>query len=878
MESVDLAGRYCIHELVGEGGMGRVFRAYDTKLHRQVAVKLLRADSFPSGSEALARVLREARLAAALEHPGAVAIYDVGEDSSGPFIVMEFVSGRVLRELIGAGVALAERLRWLIDIARILAAAHRLGLVHRDIKPENVMIRADVSVKLLDFGIALRMRTSDGSERGESSAGGAGTPHYMAPEQIQRRVVDARTDQFAWGVVAYELLAGTLPWRSLADGATTALAVVTERQRPLSSVALAVPARLAQIIDRALEKAPARRFESMDALLSALVSVPEFALVEQAELDARTTLPDEPSPRSPGSDQTRPSETRADRRSSTRSASRGWRRVTALASMLGAIAVTVATVAMVAERASWRASESSRELEPKSDWRPTPEAQAAFDEGMRRFQGAALHAAIRKFETAVEYEPEFAAAHLRLGFIQMFDGPHPVGSEAFHSATRLRRRLDAKDRQLLDALEPAFASEPPALDEAARRLELLARFDSSDTELQLIHAMTLSLDGRYDEAEVAYRALLDGGAPVATAWLDLAYGYGGEQLEHARDALSRCVQMTPDAVDCIWYATKLDASAGRCEAMEAGARAWMELGPDDHGAPLTLLSALVVRNAEPAEIEAARAEAEARMSPNRRMIELSFVRASQSILAGQLDEADRLLAELAKAIRLDPRERVRVGELRVALHEEMDDLAGASAIAADHLQRKGSLLGEGYDGEGDIANDPSPYFDSIRLAAGEIGRDELELRRQRWLASWRERVGVEFDDLLWQRAYAQTTRSGADAHEALAQLAALDVRPRFVSDRLFVVDTGHVYLLAGQPDRAASLLREAVNSCLAMSEPLVFVQAHERLGRALEAIGDQDGACSAYAGVLARWGEAVPGSRTASAARLRWTQLGCDAR
>ena len=376
MEFVDLAGRYQIHELVGEGGMGRVFRAYDTKLCRAVAIKLLRADRYPAGSEPLARLLREARLAATLDHPGAVAIYDVGEDESGPFIVMEFVVGRSLRELMEAAVAsLAERLRWLIDVAKILGAAHRLGLVHRDIKPENVMVRADGSVKLLDFGIALRMRDPDASEQ-DSASNGAGTPLYMAPEQIQRRVVDARTDQFAWGVVAYELLGGSLPWRSLDAGATTALAVVTERQRSLSFVAPEIPARLAQIVDRTLEKSASRRYPSMDELATALGSVS----IKAVAADRLATQPDLPAARSPILDQTRPSDTRAEPRAPQRAAM-NWRRLVPPALLLGASVAVFAVWIGSSER-------ESSESDPNTVWQAGPEAQAGVRRGHAALSGS----------------------------------------------------------------------------------------------------------------------------------------------------------------------------------------------------------------------------------------------------------------------------------------------------------------------------------------------------------------------------------------------------------------------------------------------------------------------------------------------------------
>jgi len=837
--------------------MGRVFRGYDSKLHRWVAIKLLRADSFPSGSEALARVLHEARLAAPIDHPGVVSIYDVGEDPSGPFIVMEFVAGRSLRELIDAsGITLAERLRWLIEVARVLAATHRLGLVHRDIKPENVMIRTDGSVKLLDFGIALRLPGPGRDPRDESSEiGPAGTPRYMAPEQIQRRRIDARTDQFAWGVVAYELLGGVLPWRSLDDGVATAIAIVTERQVELSRVVLDVPPRLAQIIDRALEKAPARRFASMNELLAELESVVVEPTTEQPRLRSTTS---------------KPSETRAETRAPRRRSSPMLRWGLALA-VLGA----TTTVAVLAGS---RESESARAVEAEPAWTPAPAAQAAYDEGLRRFEGAALNAAIQQFALAVEYEPEFAAAHLRLGFILMADGPHPVGTESLHTATRLRRRLDGRDQLLLDALGPAFTRDPPALDEAARRLELLADLYSSDVELRLIYAITLSLDGHDEAAAAHYRALLDDRIPVATAWLALAYTHGREhRLDAALDAVSRCVELSPDAIDCIWYRTRLDAFAGRCDAMAAGASKWIELGPTDHSAPLTLIQALVAQDAEPERIEQAVAEARARMTVAQQVVSLGLIAARRSILAGRFDDADRLLAELPDAVELDARELVGVGELRVALHEEIGDIAGASAIAADHLRRKASLLGEGYDGEDDITHDPTPWLNAIRLAAGELDRDEFERRRQAWLAGWRARVGTEFEDLLWLRGYADTARTPTDAHQALAERAKLEISLRFVTDRLFVVDRARVYLLAGQPEQAAALLREAVRSCLVLAEPLRFVQAHELLGRALEALGDRDGACLAYRAVLERWGQATPSSRTAIAAAQRFEQLACGA-
>ena len=228
--------------------MGRVYRALDPSLGRRVALKVLIADgkNETARGEAAARMMREARAAAAFMHPNVVAIYDVGQVEGAPFIAMELVTGTTLRACVGnAEISGTQKLAWLIDVARGLGAAHRAGLVHRDMKPENVMITADGVVKVLDFGIARRTEASavEGSTPTQPAhlasvtADGlaVGTPQYMAPEQLHASPLDGRCDQYAWGVMAYEMFSGQLPWGAK-DGAQLVAAVLAAPVKPLRDV------------------------------------------------------------------------------------------------------------------------------------------------------------------------------------------------------------------------------------------------------------------------------------------------------------------------------------------------------------------------------------------------------------------------------------------------------------------------------------------------------------------------------------------------------------------------------------------------------------------------------------------------------------------
>jgi tRNA A-37 threonylcarbamoyl transferase component Bud32 len=270
-------GAFRVLSELGRGGMGIVYEAEDEKLLRTVALKLLPADVADDPARR-ARFLREARAAAALHHPNIATIFQIEDAEDGrPFIVMELVRGKSLRDVLRRGPpALGECMRIASSVAAALAAAHAVGIVHRDLKPENVVVSREGKVKLLDFGIAKALATRAALDTGVDGVTATGqvvgTAGYAAPEQVEGQESDQRVDVFAFGVLLYEMLAGRLPW----DGATPVqrlVAVVRDPPADLAASAPDVPPALRGLVARCLEKRPNDRWPDGAALVDALASI-----------------------------------------------------------------------------------------------------------------------------------------------------------------------------------------------------------------------------------------------------------------------------------------------------------------------------------------------------------------------------------------------------------------------------------------------------------------------------------------------------------------------------------------------------------------------------------------------------------------------------
>jgi serine/threonine protein kinase/Tol biopolymer transport system component len=270
-------GPYEIQSALGAGGMGEVYRARDTRLGRDVALKIL-PESFARESDRLNRFEQEARAVAALNHPNILSVFDTGQNNGSPFLVSELLEGETLRTVLDRG-ALPQRkaIDYGVQIAQGLAAAHEKGVVHRDLKPENIFVTKDGRIKILDFGLAKLAQKStlaaaDGVTLTSShTAAGVvmGTASYMAPEQVRGEPADPRTDIFAFGAVLYEMLSGNRAFRRDTT-AETMTAVLREDPHELSDPGHAVSPALDRIVRRCMEKDPEQRFQSAKDLSFAL--------------------------------------------------------------------------------------------------------------------------------------------------------------------------------------------------------------------------------------------------------------------------------------------------------------------------------------------------------------------------------------------------------------------------------------------------------------------------------------------------------------------------------------------------------------------------------------------------------------------------------
>ncbi|UQA60871.1 protein kinase domain-containing protein [Polyangium aurulentum] len=871
--------RYVIEALLGEGGMGEVYRAADTRLRRKVALKVMRR-SASEGAEtwgrAVARMQREARAAAGIGHSGIVAVYDVGEHEGTPFIAMELVEGKPLRSVCGnADVPLSTRLRILLDVARALAAAHQKGLVHRDIKPENVMLRGDGAVKVLDFGIARQVRT--GADPMASTVEGSistltgegafvGTPAYMAPEQVRGEPIDARADQFAWGILAYELISGRLPFRTEGGGMRLIASILSDTPAPLDGV----PEVVESIVLRALEKAPEDRFGSMAEVAEQLAAV----VTGEAQKTPTTRR------KKAQSGSMRPGRARSSRPPPPRRAGAKWALGAVLLVLLagglwrGLRHRAAPPLPAATEAAAPRPTAVTDLPLPHSD---KPEALLAYREGMQAIRDASWDTARAAFDRARKADPSLAAAHMRSALIGVLHD-RAVSREAYRKAVSLRVSLSERDQAFLDAIEPFIQRDPPDRATLVSRMKALSTRYPGDAEIVFWQAWTDQMGGfESDDAaallDMAERCLaID--PKYADCWQtkEMALITLG-RTDEALVAIDRCLEISAGAVDCLRDRALIQDALGQCDAMEATARRWVATDPGS-GKPYAMLArSLYAQGASAAAVRGAIDQASRRFRANGLIFEAErteiLTMAALGDLAAAYRRADEAAAQGSEA--LPPDEEMLFFLARAQLREELGRIDEAVQIADAFLARHAVMPKLDHD---NLWTDATVYMLAVKRRAGRLSQDEFEKARADWIAS----VQQGSRPLAWEAAYgvpASTPEEAKEALDARAQLApSIDLRHyrKAIAMRSLM---GKLHLLAGDPTAALPLLQASARACVHPDFPLGHLHNKARLGMALEATGDKAGACGAYQSVLFRWGEAKA-SVTAKEVTRRAKALGCD--
>jgi len=904
----DAIDRYTIEGSLGEGGMGQVYRAHDPRLQRRVALKVLHATEGEPAS-ASGRLLREARAAAALDHPNVVSVFDVGEVDGVPYIAMELIEGKSLRHFVGdATVPVDRRLRWLLDAARALAAAHRRGLVHRDVKPENVMAREDGVVKVLDFGIARRAQAPiDPRAPTQVPEGGAstftregalvGTPLYMAPEQLRGDTIDGRTDQFAWGVMAYELLSGRHPW-DISDALRLAAQITADDPKPLHERAPWVSQNVSGAITRAMKKKPGERFATMDDLLAAIEGEEKRSISDPTMVPLATTTKAVLSPQPPLSTtggtvapaMTGPAGTLPTGAApsavveTTLPAAARTKRTRGIFAALVAVALFCGGFFLVR-----RLSHSGTTVPPPTTDAtsatsafvtvtdlPVPQSTnaAAIDDykaGVQAYRDGKWRETVRLFSRAQKTDPSLAAAQLRGAWTTLLYGEaNEPGVTLLDLARNHRAALGPRDRAMLDAIAPLYLAPPaPKTSEPLVRAAIAA--SPNDAELHFLLGYVLGEVGDWSNAEAALDEALrrDPSFGAALNWKGMILQRQGKHAA-AIAAWDRCVASSSNATACLRGRENVFEIDGQCARADGDLRMLLSLEENEPTWRRRLAKVLYALGKPREAVELALKQAE---TPDARSPYTKYAQIQLEELYGDFEKAEASLRTIDELLATS-NDDSQHGSLMsmVAFLAEETARPDVGAAAADTYLKYHSVWTPSAD---HLTYEPIAW-NALR-SAGKLAPDALAKKRADWLAADDAAFKAgglpkEHPFYAWIVGWAFTAQT---PEEAKAAIAAMPTPVPPIWDLDWSLSQGRTLLRAGRTDEAIDVLRRLTRTCRALDGAIEHTRAHDLLGQALELNKDTAGACVAYQVVSKRWGTAKPRSITADHARARIAALHC---
>lgn len=874
-------GPYRIDEKIGAGGMGEVFLASDARLSRQVALKLVQpgaAATDTAGGGESSRLLREARSAAQLNHPNVVHIYDVGEDDGTVYVAMELVRGTTLREAIADSEAsLHRRLGWLIDVAGALHAAHQAGLVHRDIKPENVMLTEEGHVKVLDFGLAKPFAAAEAPapisgdeptapvEQVTQAGLLIGTPVYMAPELLGGGEPSPASDQFAWGVLAYEVVTGRRPWSTQGDIYALLTAMLSQAPDPARSHCPQLPAAAEDVIHTALERRPEDRFSSMKEASSALGAARETLSTdsEQVALAPTEALP--------------PTKTTARglAKEAEPTPEKGQRGLFVLGAIVAAVALVVVLVLQRGSDGGSSGASTAVGVAPSSSgftWALPPqsqnqEARSTFTSALRQWRDGSRDGHVDGVKKAVELDPKLASGHLHLGLWTLSRDPD-AALEHFRIAYTQRDALTPRELALLEASRPYVNTESD-LDAWGKELDEAARAHPRDPVFAYYRGMASMLHGQYELALRHYdRAIAWDGGFIPARSLKAHVLKLLDRAEEARTVLDACLKQSRAAAQCLEARIRLAKAGGDCKRMEADARQWVSLEPKLPSAHAALAGALLSNGAP---LPAARVSLEPSWSlgdAERRPLRKLTGEIDLALLEGDFASALEHAAKLQQQARR-PGDLQLAASVRAELHYMLGDKDAAADVAEDFLG-KAALSKHPLYGSWVFS------FNRYLLRAGRISRDDYETRRGEFIERQREKFPKRKDRIWsqWNPGYAEaaeTVAEGKEAQQLLQEhLPLLPLAARGLHSHYLL---GKVHVLAGKHQAALEHLRRATATCQLLEYPIKHTRSQYYLGVALQETGNEVEARAAFEVVVNRWGKATPKPELATDAQKRFEAL-----